>query len=85
MKTLLASLVLVVSMSTAQASPFVGAVYAYMMYQGGNTIVKSLEAESKSPTLSKTVDAAWADNQDGYSFNITRFQYDNNKSKYVLK
>lgn len=85
MKTLLASLVLIMGMSVAQASPFVGAVYAFMMYQGGNAIVKSVESGSNSPALSKDVTASWADNPDGYAFSITQSEYDQNPNKYVLK
>ncbi len=82
MKTLLASLVLVMSMSVAQASPYT----PFAAFLPGAMAVSLFTLGDKNDSrMFKTVDAAWADNKDGYSFTITQFEYDQNPSKYVLK
>ncbi len=78
MKTLLALTLALGMVGTANALPLIPFVITGMV-----EVIHHDTVDDKR--LFKTVTASWADNKDGYSFDITQFEYDNNKSKYVLK
>ncbi len=78
MKKAMLVLVLMFSMSAAQATPAV--IFVAGMLTGG-LISSDINHEDKF----KTVTAAHASNPNGYTFDLTKFEYDRNPSAYVLK
>lgn len=75
---MIAVMVLGVS-SSSQAALFSGLVIPFVI--GAQTVNADKTADSR---LNQTVTASWK-GETGYVFDITRFEYENNKSKYDLK
>ena len=79
MKKVILAMILTMSMGVAQAFPVIGLAFI------AATVANDAERGETSATLQQTVTAAHASNPDGYTFDLTVYEYNQNKTAYVLK
>ncbi len=84
MKTLLLTLTMMLTMGTANAFGLTVLVSTLATASTTLAVAEGARVSSNDPRLFKTVTASHA-GENGYWFDITQFEYDQNPSKYTLR